>query len=107
MTEGQGYMARLCFVEGTANNFLKHKEDFAYIKYGRTKKTNGEYVRIGDIKGSAITLDVTGRSLEAIAEDIARVILIGKENIAPPDNIVTDPEVLRTVAHLFAHDRRR
>lgn len=101
MTEGQGYMARAYFIESTVYNFLKHKQDFGHIKYGRTVKSNKEYVRIGDIKGSAVTLDVTGRSLETIAEDIARIILVGKENITPPDNIVTDPEVLRAIPHLF------
>ena len=101
MTEGQGYMARAYFIESTVYNFMKHKQDFDFIKYGRTLKADKEYVRLGDIQGNAVTLDVTGRSLEAIAEDIGRIILIGKENIAPPDNIVTDQDVKRSIHHLF------
>ncbi len=101
MTKGQGYSARAYFIEGTVYNLLKHKEDFDFIKYGRTLLKGKEYMRIGDIQGNAVTLDVTGRSLEAIAEDIARIILIGKEDIAPPDNIVTDQEEKRAIAHLF------
>lgn len=107
MTEGQEYSARALFIESTVARLLRHKKDFGRIMYGRTLKTGKEYARISDIQGNAVTLDVTGRSYEAIAEDVARIMLIGKENITPPDNIVTDPEVLRTVAHLFAHDRRR
>lgn len=103
MTEGQGYMARAYFIESTVYNFMKHKEDFDFIKYGRTLKEGKgkEYVRIGDKQGNAVTLDVTGRSLETIAEDIARIVLIGKENIAPPDNIVTDQDIKRSIHHLF------
>lgn len=101
MTEGQGYTAKAFFIESTVYNFLKYKKDFGRIKYGRTLKTGKEYVRIGDIQGNAVTLDVTGRSFEAIAEDVARILLIGKENIAPPDNIVTDQEEKRSIYHLF------
>ena len=101
MTEGQGYTAKAFFIENTVARFLKNKEDFGRIKYGRTLKTGKEYMRISDIQGNAVTLDITGRSFEAIAEDVARILLIGKEKIAPPDNIVTDQEEKRSIYHLF------
>lgn len=101
MTEGQGYTARAFFIESTVARFMKHKQDFGRIKYGRTLKIGKEYMRISDIHGNAVTLDITGRSYEAIAEDVARILLIGKENIAPPDNIVTDQEEKRSIYHLF------
>lgn len=101
MTKGQDYMARAYFIESTVDRFLKHKKDFDYIRYTRSKHTDGEYIRIADMQGRAITLDITARSLEDIAEDIARIILIGKEKIAPPDNIITDPSKLRIVSMLF------
>ena len=101
MTKGQDYMARLYFIESTVERFMKHKEDFDYIKYARKAVTDTEYVRIGDVQGRAVTLNITARSLADIAEDIARIILIGKEKIAPPDNIVTDAEELRAIKTLF------
>lgn len=101
MTKGQDFLARAHFVEDIVGTFLKQKPDFHYIKFAKSHVTDCEYVRIADRQGRAITMDVTARSLEAIAEDIARILLIEKEKVSPPDNIVTEPHQLREVSHLF------
>ena len=101
MTRGQDYAQKVYFVNSVLKKLLEVKTDFEYIKYARQNVTNSEFIRIGDIKGSAITLDVTGKSLEEIVDDIARVILVGTERIAPPSGIVVDVNKLRSLASLF------
>lgn len=101
MTRGQAFRERKYFVEFTIAEILKHKADFDYIKYAHTGLTDCEYIRIGDVQGRAITLDITARSLEGIVEDIARIILMGKEKIAPPANIITNAIELREINTLF------
>ncbi len=101
MSRGQIYESRKNFIEEGIGKLMAVKRDYAYIKYARTGLTESEYVRIGDIFGKAVTLDVTARSLEDIFEDVSRINLIGKEKIAPPDNIITDPNTLRKIAPLF------
>lgn len=101
MTRGQDHAQRKLFIENVLGTLMREKKDFDYIKYAKAKQTDGEFVRIADITGRAVTLEVTGMSLEAIVEDVARIILLPKEKIAPPASIVTDPELLRGASALF------
>lgn len=102
MNRGQIYASRKNFIENGIGALMAAKRDYAFIKYARAGVTGGEYMRIGDIFGKAVTLDITARDLDQIFEDISRINLIGKEKIAPPDNIITDEETLRKIAPLFA-----
>ena len=101
MNKGQVFESRKKFVEDGLGTMMSVKRDYAYIKYARTGVTDSEYMRIADIFGGVVTLDITARSLEDILEDVSRVNLIDKEDIAPPKNVVTDKETLRKIAPLF------
>ena len=101
MNRGQIFESRKRFVEDGIGLMMSVKRDYAFIKYARTGLTDSEYMRIGDIQGRAVTLDITARSLEDILEDMSRINLAGKEKIAPPDNIITDPDKLREISALF------
>ena len=101
MNKGQEYTIRKNFIEGTIRDFLKVKTDFDYLKYARRDLTDSEYIRIGDVQGRAITLNVTAMSLEEIAENVSRLILMTKEKIQAPACIVNDNEELRSVSKYF------
>lgn len=101
MNKGQEFANRKKFIEGTITDFLKVKEDFEYLKYARRDLTESEYIRIGDVQGRAITLDITAMSLEEIIENISRLILVNKEKVNPPANIVSDPAILRAISKYF------
>ena len=101
MNRGQEYARRKKYIEEGVGGLLAVKEDFLGIKYARHTLTDSEYVRIADVQGRAITLNITALNLEEILEDIARVVLINKERIAPPAGVVTDPAELRTISALF------
>lgn len=101
MNKGQMNVARKAYIENVIGNAIRVKQDFDYLKYAKTKVTEGEYIRIGDTLGRAVTLNVTALSLEEILEDISRVVLAGKEKVSPPHSIVLDGDELRAIAHLF------
>ena len=101
MTKGQEYLTRKQFIEETLKNYLNVKADFDYIRYAKTKLTDSEYIRIGDITGKAVTLNITAMSLEEIGENIARLVLK-----ATPYCVVTDTEELRAISSLFVHSRQ-
>ena len=62
--------------------------------------TEQEYVRVRDIFGKAVTIDITGDDLEHVLSDMCRIILMGEENVSAP-NCVTDLDILRKIAPLF------
>lgn len=101
MNRGQVFESRKKFVEEGIATILSAKSDFMYIKYARVGLTESEYIRIGDVFGKSVTLEITAMSLEDIVEDIAKIMLIGNEKISPPESIVTDKETLRKIALLF------
>ena len=100
-TRGQDSTERKNFVESAIGSLLKQKQDFAFIRYAKASGTENEYMRIGDIQGRAITLNITGMNFGEIMDDIARIILLPTEKIAPPANIVTDNSELRRIAPMF------
>ena len=76
------------------------RKNFKSIKYARSEVTDREYVRIRDIFGKAVTIEITGDDLEKVLSDMCRVILMGEEKIAPPA-CVTDTDTLRKISPLF------
>ena len=101
MNIGQVYASRKNFVETGVGTLMSAKKDFESIKYARSAVTDREYVRIRDIFGKAITIEITGDDLEKILTDMCRIILMGEEKVSPP-NCVTDKDTLRSIATLFA-----
>ena len=101
MNRGQVYESRKRFIEDGIGTMMSARRDFDSIKYARSSVTDQEYIRIRDIFGTAVTIDITGVDLETILSDMCRVILLGEEKISPPDGIVTDKAALREIAPLF------
>ena len=101
MNNGQNYALRRRFIEHNIANVIGVKQDFLSIRYARSAVTDAEYIRIVDITGRAVTFNITGNSLEEIVNDIARIILMGVEDVHAPNGIVTNLEEMRKLAPLF------
>lgn len=99
MNKGQVYASRKNFVE-SIGELMAAKKDFLSIKYARSAVTDREYVRVRDIFGKAVTIEITGDDLEKILSDMCRIILMGEENVSAP-NCVTDMDMLRRISPLF------
>ena len=100
MNIGQVYASRKNFIENGIGSLMAAKKDFESIKYARSSVTDREYVRIRDIFGKAVTIEITGDDLEKILSDMCRVILMGEEKVSAP-NCITDRTTLRNIASLF------
>ena len=84
------------------NKILSVIGDFEAIKYSRSAITGGEYVKISDVLGGYVYLDVTGASLESILKDVCKVVLNGElESHQFPKSIIHDKQKLREIAPLF------
>lgn len=101
MNIGQVYASRKNFIENGVGGMMAAKKDFESIKYARSAITDREYVRIRDIFGKAVTIEITGDDLEKVLSDMCRVILMSEEKVSPP-NCVTDTDLLRKISPLFA-----
>ena len=101
MNEGQVYASRKSFIENGLGYIMAAKKDFDSIQYARSAVTDQEYIRVKDIFGKAVTVDVTGDDLEKILSDMSRIILMGEEKVSVPSGVVTDQDTLRKIAHLF------
>ncbi len=99
MNKGQVYASRKNFVE-SIGDLMAAKKDFLSIKYARSAVTDREYVRVHDIFGKEVTIEITGDDLEKILSDMCRIILMGEENVSAP-NCVTDMDMLRRISPLF------
>lgn len=101
MNRGQVYENRKNYIENGVGYLMSAKKDFDSIQYARSSYTEQEYVRVKDIFGSAVTIDITGADLEKVLSDMCRVILFGEEDLPAPEGIVTDKEALRHIYPLF------
>ena len=101
MNKGQAYASRKDFIENGVGQLMSAKKDFRSIQYARNSLTEQEYVRVMDVFGGAITIDITGDDLEKVLSDMSRVILMGEENVHVPAGIVTDRDLLRKISNLF------
>lgn len=100
MNRGQVYESRKRFVVDGIGRMMQAKRDFGSIKYARSAITDREYVRVQDIFGKAVTIEITGDDLEKILTDMCRVILMGEEKVSSP-NCITDLATLRKISPLF------
>ena len=101
MNRGQVYASRKNFVENGVGTLLTAKSDFESIKYARSAVTDREYVRIRDVFGNAVTIEITGDDLETILLDMSRIILMGEEKVSTPSGVITDQDALRKISPLF------
>ena len=101
MNRGQVYASRKNFVENGVGSMMAAKKDFDSIQYARSAVTEREYIRIRDIFGKAVTIEITGDDLEKILSDMSRIILMGEEKVSAPSGVITDSESLRKIASLF------
>ena len=84
------------YVVSTLKETLSVMPDFGGIQYVHESQTDQEFIKIYDIIGGVIFLNVTGMSLEAILSDIAYIILHKR-----PSSIVMDTEEKRKIANLI------
>lgn len=101
MDKGQVFASRKDFIENGVGQLMSAKKDFRSIQYAISSVTEQEYVRVMDVFGGAITIDITGDDLEKVLSDMSRVILMGEENVHAPAGIVTDRDLLRKISNLF------
>lgn len=99
--------ARQEFIEIKLRDILKVKSDFEDIKYGRNSLTEKEYMRVKDIFGGHITIEITNLELSQILDYVSWIVVNGyitdDKGVACPDSggIVTDRYELRKLAPIF------
>lgn len=105
MTREKEREIRKIYIERVLKLALKPRKGFESIQYAIQRRTDAEYIRIKDKRGTSMTLDITGESLEGVLLDICKIIVIGEmgkhERLIVPENIVTDREELLKLAPLF------
>ena len=101
MNIGQNYAQKRAYVEVLLSGVMRAKKGFHYIKYARATKTETEYIRIGDIRGMAITLNVTAMDLEDIMMVVCDYIVNGPGGRIVINYIVHRDEELLKAAELF------
>lgn len=101
MNMGQIYESRKNFVEVGIGAILPVKRDFKSIQYAHSNTTDGEYIRIDDIIGRSVCLDVTALSLEGIFDEVCRIALLGDDRPSAPRTVIEDRDKLRAIAPLF------
>lgn len=94
--------ARRFYVESVLGAALEAKTGFESIKYACERPIDSEYVRISDLRGTSVTIDVTGEPLEKIMADVFRIALPGTaDKFHTPVKIITDWDTLLKIAPLF------
>lgn len=105
MNRNKEIRAREYYVNEVLFNAMRPKKAFGGIKYARDPITDQEYVKISDIRGAAVTLNITAYTLEDILTDVCKVILVGvlgkHDKMQLPAGIVTDGDQLIKIAPLF------
>ena len=101
MNKGQIYQRRKEYIELILGAMLKPKTGFDSIKYGRYNKTDKEYVRLTDLRGNAVTLNITGEKLERVMEMICDYVVNGPSGDIVINYILFDDATLYSLAPLF------
>lgn len=101
MNLGQNYAQKKAYIEVLLAGVMRAKKGFDYIKYARTQLTDEEYVRIGDLRGNAVTIDVTAFNLSEIMMVICDYIVSGPTGRYVLPRIVVDDDKLIKTARLF------
>ena len=105
MTREEERNIRKMYVERIFGLTLKPKKGFESIRFAVDRKTDAEYIRIKDKRGTSMTLDITGKDLEEVMLDIFKLIIIGgmgrHEKLEAPTGVITDRDKLLKLAPLF------
>lgn len=101
MNIGQNYAQKKAYTEVLLAGVMGVKKGFHYIKYARAARTDTEYIRIGDLRGTAITLNVTALDLEDIMMVVCDYIVNGPGGRIVINYIVHRDEELLKAAALF------
>ena len=101
MNIGQNYAQKRAYVEVLLAQVMRVKKGFDYIRYARESQTEGEYIRIGDLAGRAVTLDVTAFSLNDIMVAVCDYIVNGPCGDKVINCIVHDEDRLIETSRLF------
>jgi len=101
MNIGQNYAQKRAYVEVLLSGVMRVMKGFDYIRYAREFQTEAEYIRIGDLTGRAITLDVTAFDLNDIMMAVCDYIVNGPDGKAVIKCIVHDEDRLIKASKLF------
>lgn len=101
MNIGQNYAQKRAYVEVLLSGVMRVMKGFDYIKYAREFQTEAEYIRIGDIAGRAVTLDVTAYSLNDIMMAVCDYIVNGPDGKTVIKSIIHDEDRLFKASRLF------
>lgn len=96
------YDDRKAYVEGLSIG-LNALREFDGIEYTRRTLTGEEFVKISDLTGASMFLDVTHMTKAEILKDVAKVLLMGDidDSRIIPLGFVSDKEKMLDVAELF------
>lgn len=106
-TNAEYYDLRKTYIEGALQMALTPIRSFDGIEYTRKTLTGEEFVKISDLTGAAMFLDVTGMTRAEILKDVARLILMDDINDSAiiPIGFVSDEEEKLGIAELFKERR--
>jgi len=96
MTRGAMYKERRDYID-TMAQLLSAFENFGELKYTRTAKTDGEYLRLTDILGNSCFLDITSMPLKEVYRDVSNIVI----NAKAPKSMITNRNTLMTIARYF------
>ena len=101
------YSLRREYVEGALRMALTPIRSFDGIEYTKKTLTGDEFVKISDLTGATMFLNVTGMSRAEILKDVSRLILMDDINDSAiiPHGFVTDEDEKLTIAELFREER--
>lgn len=96
------YDDRQMYVEGLRIGLCALRE-FDGIEYFRKALTGEEFVKISDLTGSSMFLDITKMTKAEILKDVAKVLLMGDidDSRIIPMSFISDKEKMLDVAELF------
>lgn len=106
-TNAEYYDLRKSYVEGALQMALTPIRSFDGIEYTRKALTGEEFVKISDLTGATMFLEVTGMTRAEILKDIARLVLMDDINDSAviPVGFVWGQEKKLEIAELFKERR--
>lgn len=96
------YDDRKAYIEGLTIG-LNALREFDGIEYIRKPLTGEEFVKVSDLTGASMFLEVTNMTKAEILKDVAKILLMGEidDSRIIPHGFITDKERMLDVAELF------
>ena len=106
-TNVEYFNLRKDYIEGALQMALTPIRSFDGIEYTRKALTGEEFVKVSDLTGATMFLNVTDMSRAEILKDIARLVLMDDINDSAiiPIGFVSDEETKLDIAELFKERR--